>query len=263
MNKNYCVSDDIDSGKLTALFAGVEEYTCIYEDDAADLIQLAAIDEVSGEYIGFITCTIPDYENNQPDDDAMMNAYVAPDYRQKGVFSAMYDAVKDILRKDYGFDDEMPMIICPMEDDIYNALKSCHFAPSLHSREFLYGITGNTSLIHFLSKSDDYTIEADDVSDTCTCYQAVDDDDYIIGELYIDSFETQGCMNDVWVAPECRKKGIATQLVNYALNDYYSIDDNAGKSIILHVTGSNTAAIKLYQKCGFTELKCITYYEMH
>ena len=113
MNKNFRVSNDIDSKKLTALFASTSEYTYIYEEDASDLIQLAAIDEVSGGYIGFITCTIPDYANNQPDGDAMMNAYVAPDYRQKGVFSAMYDAVKDILRKDYGF-DEMPAIICPM-----------------------------------------------------------------------------------------------------------------------------------------------------
>lgn len=251
MNTRFYITENFDASKITALLKDEPDYTDIFEENAADLIQIAAIDRNSGSYVGFLSCT----NDNDHDTPAMMNAFTAPPFRNLGVFSEMYA----YLTHKYSFSS----IICPMDDVIYSILKHTEFKPVMYSHEYLLTICRNDFQKNISNRHIiDYDIISEAVSDTCICYQ-ICDDEYVIGELYIDSFEYTGCMYDVWVDPEHRKKGIATKLVNYALNDYYSIKDNSNNSIILHVTGSNTAAINLYKKCGFDELSCSTYYEMH
>lgn len=270
----FKVTDIISREKLEALFSEAPEYITLYEEGADDLIQLAAIDEIAGVYAGFITCTLPDFTFNSDDAGfAMMHAYVAPDYRRCGVFTTMYRALSAIFEREYNL-GETPVIVCPMDNEVFECLKSSHFSPKLYSVECLYGTASDNDIMQSKGRADRYTVRSEsddftydilveDISDERTCYQAVDEDDYVIGELYVETFVKTACISDVWVAPEYRKKGIATNLVCYALNDYYSHKNNSDKSVLLHVTGSNGGAISLYKKCGFIELEQIKYYEMN
>jgi ribosomal protein S18 acetylase RimI-like enzyme len=266
----FKVTDIISTGKLKALFTDAPEYMTLYEEGADDLVQLVAVDEIAGEYAGFLSCTLPDFTFETEDTGfAMMHAYVAPEYRRCGVFTRLYRALCDIFEREYDL-DETPVVVCPMDSEVFDCFKSSHFAPKLHSVECLYGTESTNTVIQHEGRVDRYSIEGsgiydiyvDDISMSRKCYQAVDGNDAIIGELFVETFEKTACISDVWVAPEYRQHGVATNLVCYALNDYYSYKKNENHSVLLHVTGSNGSAISLYKKCGFIELERISYYEM-
>jgi ribosomal protein S18 acetylase RimI-like enzyme len=167
-----------------------------------------------------------------------------------------------------------------MDDDTFEMLKNSKLRPTLHSTEYLYGVDrehyearcedtqNGDSILNGHQKhislpeihSGDYHCTVTEDAENRLCFQAIDSEDFIIGELFLDLSETTACINDVWVDEDCRKKGVATALVSHALKNYFSSKDTADNTVILHVTGSNTAAVRLYKKCGFFEIECVKYY---
>jgi ribosomal protein S18 acetylase RimI-like enzyme len=312
---------DIDEEKLTALLCGdggFDSIYDIYEADADDLLQMAAVEDLSGDYVGFISCTVPeDVETalleasvstskngskaDNPDfdkssvsrvnitdnddgtdcDTALLEAYVATNFRHNRIFTLMYQAAESELAKLCG--GRVPDIITSMDDGTFEMLKNSSLRPTLHSTEYLYGIdkeifeARRENIQNNYSTPKEYTISngspemhlgdylytVTEEADNRLCFQAVDSEDFIIGELFLDLSETTACINDVWVDEDCRKKGVATTLVSHALDNYFSSKDTADNTVILHVTGSNTAAVRLYQKCGFFEIECVKYYSLH
>jgi ribosomal protein S18 acetylase RimI-like enzyme len=261
---------DIDEDKLTELLCGdggFDSIYDIYEAGAPDLLQMAAVDDLSGDYVGFISCTVPDGT-----EFALLEAYVSTDFRHNGIFTLMYKSVGNELAKLCG--GNCPAIVVSMDDDTFEMLKNSSLRPTLHSTEYLYGIDRehyeerheNNSLCYQTMKDGANNclchLVMEQETDDHLCFQAVDGDDFIIGELFLDLSETKACINDVWVDEDCRKKGVATALVSHTLNNYFSSKDTADNTVILHVTGSNTAAVRLYKKCGFFELECVKYYSL-
>ena len=162
-------------------------------------------------------------------------------------------------------------LVCSMNDEIYQLIKASSLSPRLVSTEYLYVINKSIFSDSKEGSIDSRILTGKNLSEgklitfSCSegCYTAfIKGKRKPVAELFIDDFSSQGCMNDVWTDEKYRNKGIATALVDYALNEYYSHEPNKDKQIILHVTGSNTAAIKLYQKCGFSELTHTSYYEI-
>ena len=254
------ITDIINQEKLQLLLDKSNDYSIDYEDDDTDLIQLAAYTSSSEVPVGFISCII------LPENQLDIAAFVDPSYRQKGVFTAM---VKELLKKAWEITTDGSIdyinntnrsgtfsLICSMSDETYQLIKASSLSPRLVSTEYLYTI--NKSILSGRKEEKLLTFSCSE-----GCYTAfIKGKRKPVAELFIDDFASQGCMNDVWTDEKYRNKGIATALVNYALNEYYSHESNKSKEIILHVTGSNTAAIKLYQKCGFSELTHTSYYEI-
>jgi ribosomal protein S18 acetylase RimI-like enzyme len=141
-------------------------------------------------------------------------------------------------------------------------LENSSLRPTLHSTEYLYGIDREHFEAQHEAIQSSYSILIEYVESNRLCFQAVDSEDFIIGELFLDLSENSACINDVWVDEDFRKKGVATALVSYTLKTYFSSKETADNTVILHVTGSNTAAVRLYQKCGFLELECVKYYSL-
>lgn len=261
------ITDKINQEKLQPLLDKSGDYSIDYEEDATDLIQLAAYSSGSEIPVGFISCII------LPDNQLDVAAFVDPSYRKKGIFTAM---IKELLKKvpeisSNGKTDTFSLI-CSMSDETYRLIKASSLSPRLVSTEYLY-VTNKSIFSGRKEGSIDSRIltgknlsEGKLITFSCSegCYTAfIEGKRKPVAELYIDNFSSQGCMNDVWTDEKYRNKGIATALVNYALNEYYSHEPNKSKQIILHVTGSNTSAIKLYQKCGFSELTHTSYYEIN
>lgn len=261
------ITDKINLEKLQLLLDKSGDYSIDYEEDATDLIQLAAYSSGSEIPVGFISCII------LPDNQLDVAAFVDPSYRKKGIFTAM---IKELLKKvpeisSNGKTDTFSLI-CSMSDETYRLIKASSLSPRLVSTEYLY-VTNKSIFSGRKEGSIDSRIltgknlsEGKLITFSCSegCYTAfIEGKRKPVAELYIDNFSSQGCMNDVWTDEKYRNKGIATALVNYALNEYYSHEPNKNKQIILHVTGSNTSAIKLYQKCGFSELTHTSYYEIN
>lgn len=261
------ITDKINQEKLQPLLDKSGDYSIDYEEDATDLIQLAAYSSGSEIPVGFISCII------LPDNQLDVAAFVDPSYRKKGIFTAM---IKELLKKvpeisSNGKTDTFSLI-CSMSDETYRLIKASSLSPRLVSTEYLY-VTNKSIFSGRKEGSIDSRIltgknlsEGKLITFSCSegCYTAfIEGKRKPVAELYIDNFSSQGCMNDVWTDEKYRNKGIATALVNYALNEYYSHEPNKNKQIILHVTGSNTSAIKLYQKCGFSELTHTSYYEIN
>ena len=260
------ITDKINQEKLKLLLDKSGDYPIEYEEDATDLIQLATYSSGSEVPVGFISCII------LPDNQLDVAAFVDPSYRKKGIFTAM---VKELLNKVWEISNngraDSFSLVCSMNDEIYQLIKASSLSPRLVSTEYLYVINKSIFSDSKEGSIDSRILTGKNLSEgklitfSCSegCYTAfIKGKRKPVAELFIDDFSSQGCMNDVWTDEKYRNKGIATALVDYALNEYYSHEPNKDKQIILHVTGSNTAAIKLYQKCGFSELTHTSYYEI-
>lgn len=261
------ITDKINQEKLQPLLDKSGDYSIDYEEDATDLIQLAAYSSGSEIPVGFISCII------LPDNQLDVAAFVDPSYRKKGIFTAM---IKELLKKVPEISSNGRTgafsLICSMSDETYQLIKASSLSPRLVSTEYLYVINKSIFSGRKEGSIDSRILTGKNLSEgklitfsgSEGCYTAfIEGKRKPVAELYIDDFASQGCMNDVWTDEKYRNKGIATALVNYALNEYYSHEPNKSKQIILHVTGSNTSAIKLYQKCGFSELTHTSYYEIN
>ena len=76
----------------------------------------------------------------------------------------------------------------------------------------------------------------------------VNEDEHINAFLIISENITSYELEVIYVSDEYRHHGIASNLINYFLDNFY----NQKKDIFLEVSVENTMAIKLYQKFGFT-----------
>ncbi len=79
----------------------------------------------------------------------------------------------------------------------------------------------------------------------------------VVGFLAFEKILDEGSVIEVAVRPECRRKGIARELLQNALNGANDLS-----TVFLEVRESNAPAIGLYKSLGFTEIgKRVDYYD--
>ena len=83
-------------------------------------------------------------------------------------------------------------------------------------------------------------------------YLVAEDEGKIVGYILVEAssiYIGQGSIDDIFILPAFRLKGLATQLVQEGL---LWLKNNNVKQVGLAVHTSNSSAIKLYSECGFT-----------
>lgn len=294
------VTPDHDGAAISMLAAsgcGLE-----YENDADDLVQIAAFDD-SGKCTGFLSCNrFTDGES----DELLFDAYVVESCRRQGIFTAMFNYLKSCIGEH--------TFVCAVSDALAASLKKSDIELTYVSKEFLYRIDRESStdkLPHTRRSSNDidtpissnaghttsmaitskiptakkfesytdkshqtYFVDKSQLDEETFCYtiynsqsysvtSSIESTDASIGELLLTVFGSSACISDVWIDKECRNKGAGTALVLYALKDYYNVPEYRDNSVMLHVTADNTAAVRLYEKCGFVQADCVTYYSIN
>lgn len=85
------------------------------------------------------------------------------------------------------------------------------------------------------------------IANRCTrLYAALDDTDALMGYLFVTQVMDTADIANIAVSPAFRRQGIASLLLDTAL-------DGLEADLFLEVRASNTPAIALYRKYGFTE----------
>lgn len=162
------------------------------------------------------------------EDKCEVTALVAPDYRRQGIFTRLLSMAHNAypstsftgtFHKDYNLENSS---VCrgPAYTDLFMMLESCTSKPL-----------------------------------TNDCRIAFNDSVYklyrgrtLIGSAGIDMTDSFTNVWNVTIKEPYRNRGYGSILMNYLINHYFK---NNSKPLFLHVTSTNTAAVRLYEKCGF------------
>lgn len=99
-------------------------------------------------------------------------------------------------------------------------------------------------------------------------YQLVSNtSDELISSISFEHFNTHICIHDVWTDPDMRRCGYARLLLAELIQDWKndSLNNNGDDNIIpliLHVSGSNMPAVRLYKSSGFVVREEVKYYSV-
>ncbi|MDO5403104.1 MAG: GNAT family N-acetyltransferase [Eubacteriales bacterium] len=217
----------------------------------------------NSQLIGFLSLLF-----TQEDTTGEITALVTPDYRKKGVFSALKALADEWLLtscyNNYSIIGSIPQEL---------VLTGFYYARNPVFTEYLLKLT-----------YDDYMHTARalaDISPFCTdtpncsidisnCEFGFSDDNsaYLMYDCE-DACEPCALLNiaygaafsniyGVWVDTGLRRRGAATALMCSFFEDYFC--EPSTPPLVLNVRSTNTAAFKLYKKCGFTEVSHISYY---
>jgi GNAT superfamily N-acetyltransferase len=162
-----------------------------------------------------------------------VTALVHPLYRGCGIFKALLSELKKYEKR--------AAYIVQAENGTHSIYKGYAYS------EYLMKHKSGRIADGFAEISDDYeTCFSDDYKDFLL-YRGDEDEPCAVCSLdYNDSFTS---LYGVYVDEEIRKKGVGTRLIKELLAGYFK--ENT-KPLVLNVRSTNTAAVKLYQKCGFT-----------
>lgn len=167
---------------------------------------------------------------------------VHSDYRRQGIFTKMVS----MLKSECNIDD-----VIFVGKDCYPGIKQCatSFGCVYCFHDFLMEFNPN---LFTPKESDELYIEFDEANDSY--YYHLDDD--LIGSCSI--YEENDIINiyEVFIEPPYRGRGFGRQIISDLLWDLV----NSGKKIHLHVSESNTVALKLYTSCGFEIKDSVAYY---
>ena len=99
-------------------------------------------------------------------------------------------------------------------------------------------------------------------------YQLVSNfSDELIASISFEHFNTHICIHDVWTDPDMRRCGYARLLLTELIQDWKNDSlnnshDNTIIPLILHVSGSNMPAVRLYKSSGFVVREEVKYYNV-
>jgi ribosomal protein S18 acetylase RimI-like enzyme len=91
--------------------------------------------------------------------------------------------------------------------------------------------------------------------------------DELISSISFEHFNTHICIHDVWTDPDMRRCGYARLLLTELIQDWKNDSlnnshDNTIIPLILHVSGSNMPAVRLYKSSGFVVREELKYYNV-
>ncbi|SHJ23478.1 GNAT family N-acetyltransferase [Parasporobacterium paucivorans] len=191
---------------------------------------------------GFISVFIPDPF------ECEVYAYTRPDYRGKGCFKTLFRMVKEQLDI---FDIPTVMFVnCPESRIGVMALIS--IGASFHNSDYILKYDSSQLPVpgHFLNL-EPFT------EDGVTGYRTFLDGRYI-GECFIDDSLGSSTIYSFEIHPALRGMGYGRETLLLVLEELLA---SGRDNIILHLSGSNKAAYRLYTTNGFQILHQVDYWE--
>lgn len=178
------------------------------------------------------------------EDYVEVTALVHPAHRRQGIFKAMIKVIKEYCNK------TLVGTICP---EILNMLSASSLAPVFSHSELLMTYANTTNIDSVLP--DSFECLFTDDCDNYLMYEV--DDDEPVAVCNLDFTESFTNISGVYV-DECKRgHGLGTLFMKELIRNYFEEFDTP---LILHVSSLNTAALKLYEKCGFETVDTINYY---
>ncbi|MBE5927285.1 MAG: GNAT family N-acetyltransferase [Lachnospiraceae bacterium] len=213
---------------------------CIFLEDDINYIQdfpCYIYCTISDVLVGFLSIFIPD------DTSCEIYAYVHPNYRNRHIFTSMYDKALNLLKATTISDIQ---IVCEpnstgeqmlLAKECSNPICECmmkfnhSYCPETHTDFSLIPYNNNT-------------------------YIELTYNNIILGHCRIDYTKNCATIYDVEIYEENRGKGYSKILINLVLNHIKK------SSIVLHVTASNTNALRAYTSCGFEIIDELHFYKI-
>ncbi len=231
----------VQINELCNMCNGYEPY---YETDSDSsytgdyYIHIGAFDADTNDLVGFLGGIILD-------DTIDITGLVHPDYQRQGIFTNILDKVK-------GYNPD-PTLICTIPDETLHKLNGSSLNPTYSHSELLMLLKDSTNIKSTLTGS--YEFFFSDEYDNYLMYAK--DNEEPIAVCNLDLSETFTSISGVFVDEDMRNRGIGTTFMSALIKDYFEEFDTP---LMLHVTSNNTAAVKLYEKCGFHTVESIPYY---
>ena len=243
----YIEIDYLDDTLMTALDSlinkcdGYEPYYCESPND--NFIQCAMVDENTDVMYGFTGLLI-----NKETGYTEVSALVASEFRHMGHFRNMLSICCRRLKNLSA--DSLPLIA-----PVSGAFTRSSLCGGLYFEEYLYKLDKSdfdSSAIHTIEPAGaEYYLEGEDYLMYLPEYEEP------VALLYIDTQNTFVNIYGVFVDENLRGQGLGTCLMKHFLTDYFNIGT---LPLVLNVTSTNTPAVALYKKCGFTEASRMEYH---
>lgn len=187
--------------------------------------------------IGFLSVFIPD------DDTCEIYAYVHPDHRKKHIFTRMYNKVMELLNST---SISYIQIVCEPGSPGEQLLLKMGYSDPLCECMMKY----NSSYVP--KAFSDFKLVPNDNN----TYFQLSSNNIILGHCRIDYTKNCSTIYDVEIYEKHRGNGYSKVLINLILNHIKK------SSIVLHVTASNTKALRAYTSCGFDIIEELHFYNI-
>lgn len=253
MNHTVFQIDPADSrftDTFARFFTDCGEYELFSDCDTPYFAVFSDIDRT--HCTGLLTFLISE---NESFTEAEVAAFVLPDYRRQGIFTALCGTAYHKIKAQYPD--------CVLTGIFPDFLKKCALYGGTAYTEYLMMLTAENA---GLSALDSYTANTDILPDSDsaarsdfsyeTCFSD-DEQDFLLyrGEedepCAVCSLDYENGFTNlygVYVDEDCRGQGIGTLLLAHLIPAYFK---NHNLPLILNVRSTNTAAMQLYRHCGF------------
>lgn len=185
-----------------------------------------------------------------------ITALVSPMFRRQGIFHALFQTAKKTI---LSMINPNSSIIAVLPSFLVNSSVCKSFAYSeylmkLEKKESLHPLicqhmnTRNSAAYEcfFSDEEDEFLLYRKDADEPCA----------VCSLKYSESFTN---LYGVYVDEDCRRQGIGTLMICNLIQEYFAEND---LPLILNVRSTNTGAVKLYKKCGFTVESHVDFYNV-
>jgi len=221
-----------------------------------------------------------------------VNGMVHPDYRRQGVFSKLFQLVKDewVRRGDvkmqllsdsnstsglgfiksvgasYEFAEyEMYLkneaTFDTLESGVVFRKATNDDAKEIAAQNVIYfGDVHEESTNDSINDDDHAMIMPEEEEQRGMLIYIVEVDNEIIGKVHLESSNNSGAIYGLGVLPKHRRKGYGRQILIQSIK---KLQENHCEEIKLQVVTENKKALDLYIECGFSEVSTMNYYQMN
>lgn len=207
-----------------------------------------------GTLLGFLSYIIQDFLQQQ---EIEVTAIVVPCMRRQGIFHALFAA---LTADDFAGRNPQKPFVCitnraqpftaaahiPLFSDYFMQLDKMTWEKKFSSNAFS------------LPEVSDYEVCYTEKQDAFLLY-ASEEDAEPSAVCNLDYSATHTSLYGVFVDENKRGQGLGSLLFYELLCDYF---DNHTLPLLLHVRSTNTSAVHLYRKCGFSIAKQLDFYEL-
>ena len=205
------------------------------------------------------------------DTEAELTLFVLPEYRRMGVATALVNNIKDFLRGQR--DSSMLPLNSTIVFTLPKELSGSSFAKHKAYSELLLVAKPETrgqfsvSLKRDRKPSPCLYLKTGGGASLCLPIIHENENPFVcrvmhndreIAHVSVNRDGNTACLYGLYVSPDFRRKGIGQALIEYAI----SFPISEGIPVILNVCDTNTPALNLYKKIGFTEAESCTFYKL-
>lgn len=236
-----------DLNQLINSCSGYEPFYCGIDteivNECSAVFQAAAY---SGEtMIGFASCCFNE-----------LTALVLPEYRRKGVFTCLFENIKNQLNSGHA-DVSSKNTLCFSAPYFIQSLVKSHHEISFSHSEYLMECSSNSVSDlpqHFPDAISEFS---DDGNDYLMYLNASDDEPCAVCSL--DYQKSHTMLYNVFVDENLRGKKTGTFLLCNLIRDYFSQNTNP---LLVQVSSTNIPAFKLYKNTGFDIIEQVDYFKI-